>query len=153
MTGERKPGDIGFALLRGGTVVGEHSAIFAGPAERVEPTDRAEDRPHLRPRALHAALWARGNKRGLYSMADVLDLATSRTVAMPPPVASNKHRLIAIYELIALGFAGLFGAHEISVPDENSDLTLPFILAAAGTACFVGAGLMACKPTKGGGWR
>ena len=72
---------------------------------------------------------------------------------MPPPVASNKQRFIAIYVLIALGFAGLIGAHEISGPDENSDLTLPFILAAAGTLCFVVAGLMARKLLKGGGWR
>jgi heme A synthase len=72
---------------------------------------------------------------------------------MPPPVASNKQRLIAIYVLIALGFAGLIGAHEVSSPDENADLTLPFILAAAGTASFVAAGLMARKLMKGGGWR
>jgi hypothetical protein len=72
---------------------------------------------------------------------------------MPPPVANNKQRVIIIYGLIALGFAGLIGAHEISGPDENSDLTLPFILAAAGTACFVAAGLMASKLMKGGGSR
>jgi heme A synthase len=72
---------------------------------------------------------------------------------MPPPVASNKQRLIAIYVLIALGFAGLIGAHEVSSPDENADLTLPFILAAAGTASFVAAGLLARKLMKGGGWR
>jgi hypothetical protein len=70
--------------------------------------------------------------------------------AMPPPVANNKQRIIIIYVLIALGFAGLIGAHEISGPDENSDLTLPFILAAAGTLCFVAAGLMARKLMKGG---
>jgi hypothetical protein len=72
---------------------------------------------------------------------------------MPPPVANNKQRLITIYVLIALGFAGLIGAHEISGPDENADLTLPFILAAAGTASFVAARLMARKLMKGGGWR
>jgi len=72
---------------------------------------------------------------------------------MPPPIASNKQRLIAIYVLIALGFAGLIGAHEISGPDENADLTLPFILAAAGTASFVAAGLLARKLMRGGGWR
>ena len=72
---------------------------------------------------------------------------------MPPPVATNKQRLIIIYVLIALGFAGLIGAHEVSSPDENADLTLPFILAAAGTASFVAAGLMARKLMKGGGWR
>ena len=74
MTGARCAGDIGFASLRGGTVVGEHSVIFAGPAERVELTHRAEDRMIFARGALHAALWARGKKPGLYSMADVLDL-------------------------------------------------------------------------------
>ena len=73
-TGARKPGDIGFASLRGGTVVGEHSVIFAGPAERVELVHRAEDRMIFARGALHAALWARGQKPGLYSMADVLGL-------------------------------------------------------------------------------
>jgi 4-hydroxy-tetrahydrodipicolinate reductase len=73
-TGARKGGDIGFATLRGGTVVGEHSVIFAGPAERVELTHRAEDRMIFARGALHAALWARGRKPGLYSMADVLGL-------------------------------------------------------------------------------
>jgi ABC-type uncharacterized transport system permease subunit len=72
---------------------------------------------------------------------------------MPPPAATNKQRLIVIYVLIALGFAGLIGAHEISGSDENSDLTLPFILAAAGTLCFVAAGLLARRLMKGGGLR
>jgi 4-hydroxy-tetrahydrodipicolinate reductase len=75
LTAARSPGDIGFASLRGGTVVGEHSVIFAGPAERVELTHRAEDRMIFARGALHAALWARGKKPGLYSMADVLGLA------------------------------------------------------------------------------
>lgn len=73
-TGARKPGDIGFASLRGGTVVGEHSVIFAGPAERIELVHRAEDRMIFARGALHAALWAHGQKPGLYSMADVLGL-------------------------------------------------------------------------------
>jgi hypothetical protein len=68
---------------------------------------------------------------------------------MPPQAANNKQRLLIIYVLIALGFAGLIGAHEISSPDENADLTLPFILAAAGTLCFVAAGVMARKLMKG----
>ena len=70
-----------------------------------------------------------------------------------PPAATNKQRLIVIYVLIALGFAGLIGAHEVAGPDENADLTLPFILAAAGTLCFVAAGLMARRLMKGGGSR
>jgi 4-hydroxy-tetrahydrodipicolinate reductase len=74
MTGPRAAGDIGFASLRGGTVVGDHSVIFAGPAERIELAHRAEDRMIFARGALHAALWARGKKPGLYSMADVLGL-------------------------------------------------------------------------------
>jgi 4-hydroxy-tetrahydrodipicolinate reductase len=73
-TGARRPGDIGFATLRGGTVVGEHSVIFAGPAERVELVHKAEDRMIFARGALKAALWARGQKPGLYAMADVLGL-------------------------------------------------------------------------------
>jgi len=73
-TGARKSGDIGFATLRGGTVVGEHTVMFAGPAERLELTHKAEDRMIFARGALHAALWARGQKPGLYSMMDVLGL-------------------------------------------------------------------------------
>jgi len=73
-TGARQAGDIGFASLRGGTVVGEHIVIFAGPAERVELVHRAEDRMIFARGALAAAAWARGQKPGLYSMADVLGL-------------------------------------------------------------------------------
>ena len=73
-TGARKAGDIGFASLRGGTVVGEHSVIFAGSAERIELVHRAEDRIIFACGALHAAAWARNQKPGLYSMADVLGL-------------------------------------------------------------------------------
>jgi 4-hydroxy-tetrahydrodipicolinate reductase len=73
-TGVRKAGDIGFATLRGGTVVGEHKVIFAGPAERIELTHKAEERTIFARGALHAALWARSQKPGLYSMMDVLGL-------------------------------------------------------------------------------
>ncbi|MEX0752543.1 MAG: 4-hydroxy-tetrahydrodipicolinate reductase [Xanthobacteraceae bacterium] len=74
VTGARKPGDIGFASLRGGSVVGEHSVIFAGPAERLELSHKAEDRMIFARGALKAALWARGRKPGLYSMTDVLGI-------------------------------------------------------------------------------
>ena len=74
-TGARHAGDIGFANLRGGSVVGEHTVIFAGPAERIELVHKAEDRMIFARGALHAALWARDQKPGLYSMADVLGLA------------------------------------------------------------------------------
>jgi 4-hydroxy-tetrahydrodipicolinate reductase len=73
-TGARPRGDIGFATLRGGTVVGEHSVIFAGPYERIELVHRAEDRMIFARGAVKAALWARGQKPGLYGMADVLGL-------------------------------------------------------------------------------
>ena len=73
-TGARKAGDIGFASMRGGTVVGEHSVIFAGPAERLELVHKAEDRMIFARGALHAAAWARDQKPGLYSMMDVLGL-------------------------------------------------------------------------------
>jgi 4-hydroxy-tetrahydrodipicolinate reductase len=73
-TGARKSGDIGFASLRGGTVTGDHSVIFAGPMERIELTHRAEDRTMFAQGAVKAALWARGQKPGFYTMADVLGL-------------------------------------------------------------------------------
>jgi 4-hydroxy-tetrahydrodipicolinate reductase len=74
VTGARGAGDIGFAALRGGSVVGDHTVIFAGPAERIELAHKAEDRMIFARGALRAALWARGRKAGLYSMADVLGL-------------------------------------------------------------------------------
>jgi len=73
-TGARRPGDIGFASLRGGTVAGEHQVIFAGPSERIELHHKAEDRMIFARGALKAAVWARGREPGLYSMLDVLGL-------------------------------------------------------------------------------
>lgn len=74
MTGPRTPGDIGFAALRGGSVVGEHSVILAGPGERIELTHRAEDRVIFARGALAAAKWGAGQGPGFYSMKDVLGL-------------------------------------------------------------------------------
>src|ERR1700722_7133992 len=74
ITGPRNAGAIGFASLRGGTVTGDHSVIFAGPMERIELTHRAEDRTMFAQGAIKAALWARNQKPGFYSMADVLGL-------------------------------------------------------------------------------
>lgn len=73
-TGARKSGDIGFATLRGGSVVGDHTVIFAAAGERLELSHRAEDRSIFARGALRAALWARGRKPGFYGMADVLGL-------------------------------------------------------------------------------
>jgi 4-hydroxy-tetrahydrodipicolinate reductase len=72
--GPRKDGDIGFASLRGGTVVGEHSIIFAGTGERITLSHSAEDRSIFAHGALTAAKWGHGQKPGLYSMTDVLGL-------------------------------------------------------------------------------
>src|SRR5690349_17414237 len=74
LTGARRSGDIGFASLRGGTVVGDHSVIFAGPFERLTLSHHAEDRSIFAHGALKAALWANGKKPGFYTMADVLGL-------------------------------------------------------------------------------
>jgi 4-hydroxy-tetrahydrodipicolinate reductase len=71
-TGARKRGDIGFATLRGGNVVGEHSVVFAADGERVVLSHIATDRGIFARGAVKAALWGRGKGPGLYSMADVL---------------------------------------------------------------------------------
>ena len=73
-TGERQAGDIGFATLRGGTVVGDHTVIFAGADERIELSHKAGDRALFATGAMKAALWARNQKPGFYTMADVLGL-------------------------------------------------------------------------------
>ena len=73
-TGPRKRGDIGFATLRGGSVTGEHGVLFAAEGEVIELAHHATDRAIFARGAVKAALWARGRKPGLYSMADVLGL-------------------------------------------------------------------------------
>jgi 4-hydroxy-tetrahydrodipicolinate reductase len=73
-TGARQRGDIGFAALRGGNVVGEHTVLFAGDGERLELTHRATDRGIYARGAVKAALWARGRGPGLFSMTDVLGM-------------------------------------------------------------------------------
>ncbi|MER9584132.1 4-hydroxy-tetrahydrodipicolinate reductase [Mesorhizobium sp. M0276] len=73
-TGVRKAGSIGFATLRGGSVVGDHSVMLAGTGERITLAHHAEDRAIFARGAVRAALWARGKKPGLYSMRDVLGL-------------------------------------------------------------------------------
>jgi 4-hydroxy-tetrahydrodipicolinate reductase len=74
-TGIRSNGAIGFASLRGGTVVGEHEVILAGHGERVVLSHIAEDRAIFARGAIAAACWGHGKKPGLYAMADVLGLA------------------------------------------------------------------------------
>jgi 4-hydroxy-tetrahydrodipicolinate reductase len=73
-TGARGEGAIGFATLRGGTVAGEHSVIFAGPSERLTLSHSAEDRMIFARGAVKAAEWLRGKPAGRYTMEDVLGL-------------------------------------------------------------------------------
>jgi 4-hydroxy-tetrahydrodipicolinate reductase len=73
-TGPRPSGGIGFAVLRGGDIVGDHRLIFAGPGERVELAHHAEDRSGFARGALVASRWVVGRPPGLYSMMDVLGL-------------------------------------------------------------------------------
>lgn len=75
VTGARRRGAIGFAVFRGGDVVGDHTVTFAGIGERIELTHRAGDRMAFARGALKAAQWIAGRKPGLYSMQDVLGLA------------------------------------------------------------------------------
>jgi 4-hydroxy-tetrahydrodipicolinate reductase len=74
ITGARKSGDIGFATLRGGSVIGEHSVVFAGDGETITLSHSASDRGLFARGAVKAALWGRDKKPGLYAMADVLGL-------------------------------------------------------------------------------
>jgi 4-hydroxy-tetrahydrodipicolinate reductase len=74
MTGARAEGAIGFATLRGGTVAGEHSVIFAGSEERLTLSHSAENRMIFARGAVRAAQWLRGQPAGRYTMNDVLGL-------------------------------------------------------------------------------
>src|SRR5262245_6675158 len=74
ITGQRSDDEIGIVALRGGDVVGDHTVIFAGFAERLELTHRAQSRECLARGALRAALWLPQQAPGLYSMKDVLGL-------------------------------------------------------------------------------
>lgn len=74
-TGERKAQTIGFATVRAGDIVGEHTAMFADIGERVEITHKASSRMTFANGAVKAASWLKNKKSGLYDMRDVLDLS------------------------------------------------------------------------------
>lgn len=74
IVGKRKSDEIGFAVLRGGDVVGEHSVIFSNDGERIELAHKATDRSIFAAGALRAAFWSTKAKPGLYSLSDVLNL-------------------------------------------------------------------------------
>jgi 4-hydroxy-tetrahydrodipicolinate reductase len=73
-TGERDRKTIGFATVRAGDIVGDHTVLFAGPGERIEITHKASSRMTFAKGALRAAAWIMGRDRGLYDMQDVLGL-------------------------------------------------------------------------------
>lgn len=70
--GERPVGEIAVHALRGGSVVGDHTVMFAGELERVELTHKAQDRAAFAAGALKALAWAKGRPAGIYTMRDVL---------------------------------------------------------------------------------
>ena len=72
MVGERPKGEIAVHALRGGSVVGDHTVMFAGDVERVEITHKAQSREAFAAGALRAAQWAANRTPGLYTMRDVL---------------------------------------------------------------------------------
>jgi 4-hydroxy-tetrahydrodipicolinate reductase len=74
VTGERDPSTIGFATVRGGDVVGDHTVLFAGIGERVELTHKASSRATFALGALRAAKFLTGRSSGLFDMRDVLSL-------------------------------------------------------------------------------
>ena len=73
-TGARARDTIGFATVRGGDVVGDHTVLFAAEGERLEITHKASSRMTFAKGAVRAALWLDGRAPGLYDMRDVLDL-------------------------------------------------------------------------------
>jgi 4-hydroxy-tetrahydrodipicolinate reductase len=75
VTGERDPSTIGFATVRGGDIVGDHTVLFAGTGERIEITHRSNNRAGYAQGSLRAARFLAGRKAGLYDMNDVLGIA------------------------------------------------------------------------------
>lgn len=74
ITGERDPSTIGFATVRGGDIVGDHTVLFAGTGERIEITHKASSRATFALGALRAARFLQNNPAGMYDMQDVLGL-------------------------------------------------------------------------------
>jgi 4-hydroxy-tetrahydrodipicolinate reductase len=74
MTGVRERGAIGFSVLRGGDIVGDHRVVLAGPGEQVELVHHAQDRAGFARGAIRAVRWVAGQPPGLYTMLDVLGL-------------------------------------------------------------------------------
>jgi 4-hydroxy-tetrahydrodipicolinate reductase len=73
-TGERKPGSIGFATIRGGDIVGDHTVLFAGEGERIEISHKSSSRQSYAQGSIRAARFLENKKSGLFDMQDVLGL-------------------------------------------------------------------------------
>ena len=82
-TGERRPGTIGFASLRGGDVVGDHTVVFAGRGERIEITHRSSSRATYAEGSLRAVRFLAGKQTGLFDMNQVLGLAPTASMGAP----------------------------------------------------------------------
>ena len=74
VTGERDPSSIGFATIRGGDIVGDHTVLFAGTGERIEITHKSSSRATYAQGSLRAARFLHAQKAGLFDMFDVLGL-------------------------------------------------------------------------------
>jgi len=74
VTGERDPSTIGFAAIRGGDIVGDHTVLFAGIGERIEITHKSANRQSYAQGSLRAAHFLAGHERGFFDMQDVLGL-------------------------------------------------------------------------------
>jgi 4-hydroxy-tetrahydrodipicolinate reductase len=74
ITGERDPSSIGFATIRGGDIVGDHTVLFAGTGERIEISHKSSSRATYAQGSLRAARFLAGQRRGLFDMFDVLGL-------------------------------------------------------------------------------
>jgi 4-hydroxy-tetrahydrodipicolinate reductase len=86
-TGERKPGSIGFSVIRAGDIVGDHTVLFADEGERVEITHKASNRSTFARGAIRAALWLASQAPGLYDMQDVLGLKETGLHRQTGPLA------------------------------------------------------------------
>jgi 4-hydroxy-tetrahydrodipicolinate reductase len=71
-SGSRRPGSIGYSVVRAGDIVGEHTVLFAGAGERLELTHKAQSRQSFAKGALTAARWIAGKPAGIYVLADTL---------------------------------------------------------------------------------
>lgn len=124
-TGPRPDGAIGFATLRGGDVIGEHQALFAGPGEIVTLGHRATDRSVFARGAVRAALWGQDQEPGLYDMTDVLGLR--RPGRNCPAVEGRSREFRGPNRLEPLSFLGFasFRQRRLSCKTDGFQVNIP----------------------------